>query len=268
MTLPCCVTLLTDFGLQDEYVGVMKGVILSLASNAQIVDLCHQVAPQDVRGGALLLAGAYRFFPPGTVHVAVVDPGVGGQRRIVCLRAGGFLFLAPDNGLLTPILTQHPDQVAAWSVENPAYFLQEVSATFHGRDIFAPVAGRLCQGLDPACLGPQIAPGDLAQLPLPRPRVTSRGIVGQVVHVDRFGNLATNITADLLRQGLAGAPSLTVRLGDTAISGIATSYHQVPIGQPLALIASRGTLEIAVREGSAAARFQAGVGAEVRVQRR
>ncbi len=268
MNHPCCVSLLTDFGLEDEYVGVMKAVILGLASSARIVDLCHQIPPQDVRAAALLLDGAYRFFPPGTVHVCVVDPGVGGQRRIVCLQAAGFLFLAPDNGLLTPILARHHGQASAWSVENPAYFLRQVSATFHGRDIFAPVAAHLCQGLDPARLGPRISPGGLVRLHLPRPRLAGDCITGQVVHVDRFGNLATNISADLLAPWLNEGATVSVHLGRTTINGIVASYQEAAAGQPLAIIASRGTLEIAVREGSAAERLQAGAGTEVRVRRR
>ncbi len=262
-----CITLLTDFGLDDEYVGVMKGVILSVTGAVPIVDLCHRVAPQDVRGAALLLGAAYPYFPAGTVHVAVVDPGVGGQRRIVCLQAGDFLFLAPDNGLLSVVLDREAS-VAAWAVTNSDYFLDRVGNTFHGRDIFAPVAGHLARGLAPHHLGPEIAAADLIRLSLPKPRKEGDTLAGEVVHVDRFGNLATNIPARLLAPWLTDPKAITVQINDTTIRGLAVTYQQVPAGHPLALIASRDVLEIAVRDGDAARLLGAGIGTPVLIHRR
>jgi len=246
-----CITLLTDFGLEDEYVGVMKGVIVGLAPEVPIIDLCHQVPAQDIRRAGRLLAASYRYFPAGCLHVAVVDPGVGGSRRILCAAVEGHLFLAPDNGLLTEVLDS-ATTAFAHQVTDSSYFLARVSNTFHGRDIFAPVAGHLAKGLPLQQLGPAVDVATVTRLDLPRARKSGNRIEGQVIAVDRFGNLTTNITSNLLAPWLASPERMQITTGQLTIAGLASSYQMVEEGRPLALISSRDCLEIAVRNGNAA----------------
>lgn len=252
------ITLLTDYGTQDIYAGVLHGVILGLAPRARIVDLTHSVPPQAIGQAGLLLAAAAPYFPPGTVHVAVVDPGVGSSRRILCASASGALFLAPDNGLLEEVLAADP-RAELWSVEDRRLFLPKVSLTFHGRDIFAPVAARLATGLDPAKVGPAVSDPVRSRLPAPR---LERGVLrGQVAHVDRFGNLLTTIRPDDLT-----SPVAWVRTRGTTIQGPACStYSDRPAGALLALSGSSGRLEVSINAGDAAARLGSRVGDPVEV---
>lgn len=258
------ITLLTDFGSRDEYVGIMKGVILARNPAAVVVDISHEVAPQDVVEAAHMLKAAYPFFPEAAVHVVVVDPGVGGQRAIVAMALkDGPVFLAPDNGVLSPILADtRPKEVV--HVENSAFFLDHVSRTFHGRDIFAPVAAAVSKGVPLNRLGPAVSPGDLLRLDLALPR-QDRGsaISGRVVSVDRFGNLITDIDAALLDAG--SHSRLQVRVGGHRIKGLCATYGEGAPRRALALIGSRGTLEIAVNCGSAAETLSVGKGAAVQV---
>ena len=189
------VTLTSDFGIQDSYVGTMKGVILRIYPAAKLVDLTHQVSPQDVLEASLVLEGAYRYFPEGTVHLTVVDPGVGTSRRAILLQAGPFYFVGPDNGIFTRVLGSEPE-ARVFAIENPHYRLSQISDTFHGRDIIAPVAAYLAQGIDPAEFGPQIT--DPVLLPLPLPRRWGNQIQGEVVSIDGFGNVITNVSRRLL----------------------------------------------------------------------
>jgi S-adenosylmethionine hydrolase len=187
------ITLLTDCGLEDEYVGVMKGVVLSINPAVHLVDLTHAIGRHDIEQGALILSASYRHFPKGSIHIAVVDPGVGGARKVVCLRQGGHVFLAPDNGLLSMVIDEKKvEDVRA--VTNRKYFLEWVSDTFHGRDIFAPVAAHLSGGVDPVCLGESLDPKELTLFDIDYPHVSEKGeLVGKVITVDHFGNLVTNI---------------------------------------------------------------------------
>jgi S-adenosylmethionine hydrolase len=261
------ISLLTDFGLSDAYVGIMKGVILSKAPDAGIVDISHRISPQDLVRAAYLIDSAYHYFPKGTVHVVVVDPGVGGNRDIIALEAAGYYFLAPDNGVLTRIL-ETTTVSSAVTVENRRFFLETVSRTFHGRDIFAPVAAYLVQGGDLRDLGPLVAPGDLAHLRLPKPRVAKTGeVIGAVIDIDRFGNLITNIDEGLI-QGLCkkSGSAVTVHVSRSIIYGLQISYAGVSPGEGLAIIGSRGTLEISVNCGSARDFFPAAIGDTVMVQ--
>jgi hypothetical protein len=258
------ISLLTDFGTRDEYVGVVKGVILTRNPNAVVVDISHALDPQDVPGAALMLKAAYPYFPQSTLHVVVVDPGVGSRRAVVALALeDGPLFLAPDNGVLTLVL-QDPRPKAAVRVENSAFFLAPVSRTFHGRDIFAPVAAALAGGAPLERLGPPVAAGDLVRLDLPAARPAgANALDGAVVAVDRFGNLITNIAAGLL--GAGAHPHLQVEIGGHRIQGLASAYADAAPRRPVALIGSRGTLEIAVNCGNAAETLAVGRGAAVRV---
>lgn len=241
------ITLLTDFGLRDEYVGVMKGVILSICPAARPVDLSHEIPPGDVRSAGWMLSWAWRYFPIGTVHVAVVDPGVGSSRRILCLEREGHLFLAPDNGLLSPLLQglRRPDLRA---VTERRYGLKPVSRTFHGRDLFAPAAAHLAAGLPPVRLGSRVR-RCLRWTP-PRVSRTAGRFRGEVLAVDRFGNVVTNVPGAALRR--VGCRRLRVEAKGHRVLGPLGSYSAAAPGQPLAIVGSRGLLEISVRDGSAA----------------
>jgi S-adenosylmethionine hydrolase len=247
------ISLLTDFGGVDEYVGVMKGVILTINPKATIVDISHRVDAQDVVQAAYTIEASYRYFPRGAIHLIVVDPGVGTDRRIVALEARGQVFLAPDNGVLTPVIDK-ADADTVVRVENSGYFLDTVSRTFHGRDIFAPVGAHLSLGVGINSLGPPVDPADLVRLGLPEPYMSDRGeLVGTIVSVDRFGNLITNIdrrSIDRLTQG-KGDDRLGVQTGDNIINGLSQSYESAGKGGPLAIIGSREYLELAVNLGSA-----------------
>jgi S-adenosylmethionine hydrolase len=258
------ISLLTDFGTRDEYVGVVKGVILARKPNAVVVDISHALDPQDVPGAALMLKAAYPYFPQSALHVVVVDPGVGSRRAVVILSLeDGPLFLAPDNGVLSAVL-QDPRPKAVVRVENAAFFLEPISRTFHGRDIFAPVAAAVADGMSLERLGPPMAAGDLVHIDLPAARPDGADAVsGVVVAVDRFGNLITNIDAGLL--GAAVHSQLQVEIGGQRIQGLVSSYAAAAPHRPVALIGSRATLEIAVNCGNAAETLAVGRGAAVRV---
>lgn len=252
------ITLLTDFGTQDVYAGVMRGVIFNLAPNARIVDLTHEVRPQGVADAAFLLDGAAPYFPWGTIHVAVVDPGVGTQRRILCVRTSRATYLAPDNGLLTRVL-ERESAARIVSVTNRDYFLPEVSNTFHGRDIFAPVAAHLARGLDPIRLGPEIS--SIRPLTLPRTFEAEPGVLsGEVIYIDRFGNLVTNVATAALPE------IVSLNLRDVSIRGpVCRSYAEREEGELLIVGGSSGLLEVSVNRGSAQERLQSRRGDPVRV---
>ncbi len=259
------ITLLTDFGHQDVYVGVMKGVLAERCPDANVVDLCHEIQPQNVAQAAYLLETSYAYFPAAAVHVVVVDPGVGTERGIVCLRTQGYTFLAPDNGVLGPI-TKRAAIEALVSVTNAAFFLDDVSATFHGRDIFAPVAAALASGVDLDELGPRIE--RVKALDAAEPKLGEAGqLLGQVIHVDRFGNLITNITADALRAYCDARQSVNVHVGAVGICGVSQTYADVGPGEWVALIGSTSRLEISVNHGDAARLAGCGIGAVVRIER-
>ncbi len=244
------VTLTTDFGDRDGYVGAMKGVILSRAPGVTLVDITHAVPRHDVAAAANALADAAPYFPPGTVHVAVVDPGVGGARAAVVVAAGGHLFVGPDNGVFA-LAAPRPDAVHA--IADPGFRRESVAASFHGRDLFAPAAARLALGAPPAAAGPPVAlRGRLALA-----AGAGAGAAHQVVHVDRFGNLVTDI---------AGVPATArFRVAGRAIAGVRETYESVAPGELVAYVGSRGTIEIAVREGSAAELLGAARGTAVEV---
>lgn len=261
------ISFLTDFGTSDPYVGIMKGVALSIAPQSPLVDLSHEVDPQDVQGAAFLIASAYGWFPKKTVHVLVVDPGVGSSRPILAAEVDGHFFLAPDNGLLTRILEIMPP-TALVRVENPGYFLHPVSNTFHGRDIFAPAAAYIATGEPLANLGPPAATTEVVKLCLAAPYTTDAGdLGGAVVAVDRFGNLISNIDENSLRamSRTGDMTDLCIHVGESAIKGLAFSYQDVAPGRLLAIIGSRGFLEISLNRGNAATWLGLGKGAPLTV---
>jgi S-adenosylmethionine hydrolase len=256
------ITLTTDFGQEDGFVGTMKGVILSICPQACLVDISHAIPPQNILAGALMLGDVLRFFPHGTVHLAVVDPGVGTARRPLAARLGGWHLVGPDNGLFTPLYEQA--EANGWPLEivhltNKRYFLPEVSRTFHGRDLFAPVAAHLACGVPLTDLGPAL--NDPARLSLPRPERTPVGWRAHIISVDHFGNLAT----DLPGNWLAEPGRVLVRVGGFEVRGVQSAYGERPPGSLIALIDSRGRLEVGVVNGSAAARTGASLGDVVEV---
>lgn len=244
------ITLLTDFGGADSYVAEVKATLLSRAPGVVVVDVTHDVPAGDVRAAQYLLSRAWRRFPAGTVHLVIVDPGVGTARRALAARAGGHQFVAPDNGVLSVVESGE----AARFVELPVP--PEASPTFHGRDVFAPVAARLAGGARLEDLGPSVA--DPVAFPFPAAQREGRDAVGEVVHVDRFGNLISNLPPDLIR------PETIVFVAGREVGRLHRTFGDVASGHPLAYVGSGGTVEIAVRDGSAAGRLGAGVGAEVR----
>lgn len=322
MEHPPVITITSDFGSKDGYVGTMKGVIHTLLPDAQVVDISHDISPQQIHEGAFVVYRAYRYFPASAVHIAVVDPGVGSERRGIVLATRHGTFVGPDNGIFTYVLRaeQSPvdgpedankpawiggmwgiapdwavnsERVAgggaarkeresppaagstdglprAYHLDNPDYWLSSVSSTFHGRDVFAPVATHLASGAQPERMGKAIRLSSLVTLPVGAPRVqrTRQGttITGQVVYVDHFGNIITNLPERLLAPLLSGPRVVPIiEIGGHSIQGLSHSYADVREGQPLALFGSERLLEVAVRNSSAAQRTKASVGDTVRI---
>ncbi|MFQ6103620.1 MAG: S-adenosyl-l-methionine hydroxide adenosyltransferase family protein [Candidatus Glassbacteria bacterium] len=255
------VTLLTDFGESDFFVGAMKGVILSVNQEARIVDISHDIPPQSVREAAFVLKGAYPHFPPGTIHVAVVDPGVGMSRRPILVNAGAHLFVGPDNGIFTWVYKEWPCRVL--ELTQPQYFLPEVSDTFHGRDVFAPVAGHLSLGVHKIENFGRII-GDPVSIPFPEPILEHGKITGEVIHVDRFGNLVTNIPRMMIR-GRVKPDEASIKVSGKVLEGISKSYSQKKEAELLAVIGGSGLLEISVNMGSATKALGARVGEKVTI---
>ena len=244
------VTLTTDFGVQDPYVGIMKGVILGIVPEAQIVDITHGIQSHDVMEAALILKAAFRFFPLRTIHVVVVDPGVGSQRRPLLVTAEQALFVAPDNGVLDPVLSE-TGFLRAYHLTEPKYFLNQVGSTFHGRDVFAPVAGWLCSGVSPSEFGPPVS--SLASLELPRLKEVQRHTwIGTILRIDKFGNLITNIPANDFLLRFRQPASFRIILGHHQISRLRHSYSESPPGELFAIWGSAGFLEISCNQSSAA----------------
>ena len=255
-------TLTTDFGDKDGFVGTMKGVIWSICPAAQIADISHTVAPQNVLEGSIVLWRAYPFFPAGSLHVAVIDPGVGTSRRPMAAHLGAHYFVGPDNGLFTPMIEDAEKN--GWPIEivhltNAKYFLAEVSHTFHGRDIFAPVGAALANGVPLAELGPAIT--DPVRLPMPKPEKTQTGWRAHVTVVDIFGNLTT----DLAASELEGQESVLFRLLGRELRGLVDSYGLEQPGALVALVDSENFVEIAAVNGSAAKELGAQIGDTVEV---
>jgi S-adenosylmethionine hydrolase len=242
------ITLFTDFGSQDAYVGVMKGVIFSINPSVTVVDVCHHIDPQDLIEAAYLIKSSYRYFPKGTVHIIVVDPGVGGNRSIVAVKSSSHIFVAPDNGVLT-LLTDEIEVDAIVRIENSRYFLNPVSRTFHGRDIFAPVASYLSTGVPFETLGSNTDIQDLIRLNVPKPHISSKNeLVGTIISIDRFGNCISNISEECLNTFINNDTEkiLEIKIGKTIIRSLSYSYAEAGSGSPLAIIGSFGHLEIAM----------------------
>jgi S-adenosylmethionine hydrolase len=257
------IALLTDFGTRDHYAGTMKGVALGICPDATLVDLTHDVPPHDVLAGALELAASYRYFPAGTVFLVVVDPGVGSSRRGIAAEAGEFRFVAPDNGVLTVVFDETPPKRVVELTERK-YARPSVSRTFEGRDRFAPAAAWLAKGLELTGLGRSA--GAIHRLDVPRARADDGEVAGEVLRVDRFGNLITNIDRPTFEK-LAGAP-IELTVGAHVVSKIVSTYADIGPGEACALFGSSGHLEIAANGASAARLLALDRGAAVHVLRR
>ncbi|HUV05283.1 MAG TPA: SAM-dependent chlorinase/fluorinase [Armatimonadota bacterium] len=258
------IALLTDFGLRDPFVGIMKGVIMRINPSATVVDLCHELDPGDIRAAGFALAMAFPYMPEGTIFTVVVDPSVGTQRQGVAAEIDGRIFVGPDNGILSWVLKSRRIERAV-RLENAEFFLPEVSDTFHGRDVFAPVAAHLSKGVPLDAFGPAVK--DLSRFPIPELVISDRALQGEVVYVDRFGNLLTNITRqefERWRKKQAG-DNLTVHFGSVEIRGISRTYGDVPPGHAVALFGSVGVLEVAVNGDSAAETLGVSMGLHVLV---
>jgi hypothetical protein len=257
------ITLTTDFGQADGYAGAMKGIILGICPEATVVDISHEIRPQAVREAAYVLSTTTPHFPAGTVHLVVVDPGVGSDRRPIAVRSGRATFVAPDNGVLSLALAVDPPQLAVH-----LHAAEPISATFHGRDLFAPAAARLACGVDLAEMGESISLAGLVTLSnLSAQRQPDGSWLGQILHVDRFGNLISNIEYPIPNdQSTDHSSRAAVWVGKERIAGVIRTYSDVAPGEIVAYVGSSGHLEIAVRDGSAAARLGVGVGDAVRVE--
>jgi S-adenosyl-L-methionine hydrolase (adenosine-forming) len=258
------VTLTTDFGLNDHFVGTMKGVILRIVPDAEIVDICHSVQAFDILDGALALAQAYSYFPPRTVHLVVVDPGVGSARRPIIASSEEQSFVAPDNGVLS-LMYAREERLNVRHITSEHYFLQPISNTFHGRDIFAPVAAYLAKGVEHEKFGEEIT--DFVRFNAPRPKPTDANTVrGVVLRVDRFGNLITNFTpqdAPALFQQTP--PAFKIVVGKREISVMRSNYAEGAPGEVFGILGSMGYLEIVANRGSAAQLVGSGKGTEVQL---
>lgn len=261
------ITLTSDFGLHDPYVAMMKGAILSIHSQARIVDISHEIRAGSINQAASLIHETFTFFPKGTVHVAVVDPGVGTDRRLIGLEAGGHFFVGPDNGIFWPII-EGDEEAKTIHLTNRVYFRPRISPTFHGRDIFAPTAAHLSLGVDLEKMGPRI--DSPQKLLYPQPKEKDDTLYGEITRVDNFGNLITNIHRRDLNPFLESFRPV-IEVGDLVIKKLSPIYADVDQGEPLALINSSDWLEIAVHQGRASQYIGLGtegiIGAEVRVKK-
>lgn len=262
--IPACgvVTLITDFGLHDSYVGTMKGVMLRIHPQARLIDVTHQITAQDILEASLVLDSGYRYFPVGTVHVVVVDPGVGSGRRPILVAGREHYFVGPDNGTFTGVVDGDPE-ACAYEIRERQFLLPSISDTFHGRDVFAPVAAFLARGVAPEEFGPPI--NDLRRFSIPVARVWGDQIRGEVVHVDSFGNIVSNISRTDFDRAV-GERKFRILINGKTLDRIHRAYSDQERGKALALFGSNGLLEIAIAEGRAERRIGAGKGDTIIVQ--
>jgi S-adenosylmethionine hydrolase len=252
------ITLLTDFGTKDGYIGAVKGVIKKTNPQAEIVDITHDIDSYDVLGAAFALSNFYRYFPKGTIHLAVVDPGVGSLRQPILIKTKDFLFVGPDNGIFS-FIYQREDLTDIIVISNKKYFLAEPSSTFHARDIFAPVAAYLSLGIETDEFGSPAK--ECMKFIIPQPESKGKSLEGEIIHIDRFGNLITNLTADLLKK----KKNAKIAVGKRRIKGISRSYFEIKEKSLGALVGSSGFLELAVNQGSAQELLKAKAGERIKI---
>ena len=247
------IALLTDFGLVDNFVGVMKGVMLKVNPLVNFVDLSHNVDPQDIFGGTLLLKSSFKFFSKGTIFLVVIDPGVGSRRKPIIVKTRNYLFVAPDNGVLSFTAKENGIKQIV-EIKNDKYLLKSLSSTFHGRDIFAPVAAHLAKGKKLDDFGPAIK--RMVQLNFPRPKISKRSLIGEIIYIDRFGNLVTNIDKPLFKK-FVGFKKFKIKIKNELIDKLSHSYVQTKPGLPLVIFGSFDFLEISLNKASAKDYFEA-----------
>jgi len=257
------ISLITDFGLTDNFAGVIKAVILKINPDAQIVDICHEVRPQDITQAAFLLKASFKYFPFGTIHLVVVDPKVGSKRKRIVVKTRNYYFIAPDNGVLWPTLKDElPIEII--EIANDKYFLKPTSDTFHGRDIFAPIAAYISKGKDISEFGKRIR--SIKELVLPRVKIIPKVLTGEIIYIDRFGNLISNIDKDILYNFIENR-KFKISIKNKTIYRISNNYTEVPNLKPLALIDSYNYLEIAINCGSACNYLHVHKGTKIKVKR-
>lgn len=258
------IVLTTDFGLKDEYAGVLKGVILSIDADATIIDLTHLISPQNIREAARIIGRNYRYFPDHSIHLCIVDPGVGSGRRILAVNAANQYFIGPDNGVFTPIFTSGTC-IAVYEVTNEQWFLDNISNTFHGRDIMAPTAARLSLGESIESAGPPVSISTCVAISGPQPTVSPAGLNGVIDYIDRFGNLVTNISAEVL-SAYAKQRQCDVVMDDRVMVLSGQGYADMADNIPAALVNSSGFIEICIKNGSAAQLLGAKVGNQILIR--
>ncbi len=259
------IVLLTDFGYKDPYVGVMKGVIKSINPSAEIIDLTHEVRRQDVYQAAIILYVSTRYFPRNTVFVSVVDPGVGSSRRALLIRTRNYYFIGPDNGSLYPAATKD-GIIGVYDISNSRYRLYRVSHTFHGRDVFAPIAAWLSLGIPPEMLGEKISVENIAKINIPEPEIIENEIMGKVIYIDIFGNIMTNIREELLANKIKHGTVLPVKINNKIITcKYVPSFSHVEEGETACYINSWGYFEIAINKGNAAEKYNIKIGDETTI---
>lgn len=254
------ITLTTDYGLNDHLVGTLKGVILKIVPEATIVDITHNVTPYDLLDGALAIGSAYRYFPARTIHVVVVDPGVGTDRRPLLVSSESHYFVAPDNGVLS-LIYEREENVLVRHANVEHYYLQPVSKTFHGRDVFAPIAAWLAKGSQAASMGDEIT--DYKKFAMPKPKPVDGGLKGVVLRVDSFGNLITNFRAEDLSAGALENGKVSMQVGSQAISKLVDTYARGAQGEAFAYIGSSGYIEIGMNRGNASKSLEVGRGVQI-----
>jgi S-adenosylmethionine hydrolase len=254
------ITLTTDYGTDDHLAGTLRGVILNVNPDATVVDITHNVTPYDVLEGALAIGSAYRYFPPRTIHVVVVDPGVGTERRPLLVRADTQYFLAPDNGVLS-VIFERETALSVYHLTQEHYFLRPVSRTFHGRDIFASVAGWFSKVWQPQAMGEEVT--DFKRFALPKAKNENGTLTGVILRIDNFGNLLTNLSPGDIPEGILKTGTVQMRVNDREVKRLVANFAQGEAGEAVAIIGSTGYLEIAVNKGSAARLLAAGRGASV-----
>ncbi|MDX1591991.1 MAG: SAM-dependent chlorinase/fluorinase [Balneolaceae bacterium] len=260
MQQPPIITLTTDFGLQDHYVSAMKGVMLGITDNVRFVDVSHQIPPQDIMAAAWVVRNASICFPPGTIHLVVVDPGVGTDRDPIALKIKNQIFVGPDNGIFSLIADEYDYE--AWKLTNREFWAGNPSNTFHGRDLFSPVAAHIANGVPLSDLGERIT--KLVTYRWAVPITDSDGVQGWIIHIDRFGNLVSNIPEEMIRDTI-GKSRFRIYAGNTILNEIVSTFNSVPDGEPVAYIGSSGTLEIAINKGNAQEMLGVQKGAQVSI---
>lgn len=256
------ITLTTDFGLADPFVGIMKGVILNLAPSARIIDITHQIEPQNIMQAALALESAHGYFPKNTVHLVVVDPGVGSKRRPITVKTKSATFVGPDNGVLTSVMVPSS---RVYELTHRKYFLDAPSSTFHGRDVFAPASAWIARGTPLSKMGRKI--NDPHVLEFPQPTIHKNTITGEIIYIDRFGNCISNISSELLNATFELNDPLTLKIGKIRIHDFASHYSQCKPKQVGCLISSCGKVEIFYREGNAASKLKCMVGTPITLKK-